>query len=135
MGLTFRDAITSALAAAVVAVTYAVTQELAWPMLATPRAGILVLGALGITMCVAGTRTEDMATGEELKRHPGMIVGAALGGLALVIWIVGMFTGTETALMALAVVLIALWATATIRHALAPTHERPATHGTLAGVH
>jgi hypothetical protein len=62
-----------------------------------------------------------MATGQELKRHPGMILGSILGGAALVMFIGGLIAGTEAWLVALAMTLIALWFVATVRHALA--HE------------
>ena len=77
MKLTYRDAITTALATLVVAITLAVTQGWAWPMLGSPRAGIIAVGILGVAMCSIGTRSEDMATRSALVQHPGMMVGSA----------------------------------------------------------
>ena len=131
MKLTFRDATTTALAALVVAATVAVTQGWAWPMLGSTRAGIVAVGILGVAMCSIGTRTEDMATKEAFVHHPGMILGSALGAVALVLLIAGLIVGTEALLVALASVLVLLWAIATIRHAA--TH--PAPIGGLAGAH
>ena len=131
MKLTYRDAITTALAGLVVAVTLAVNQGWAWPMLGSPRAGIIAVGILGVAMCSIGTRSEDMATKEALVHHPGMIVGSALGAVTLVLLIAGLIAGTEALLMVIASVMVLLWAVATIRHAV--THAEP--RGWLAAAH
>ena len=131
MKLTDRDGITTVLATLVVAVTLAVTQGWAWPLLGSPRAGIVGVGILGIAMCSIGTRSEDMATKEAFVHHPGMIVGSALGAVALLLLIAGLIVGTETMLITISGVLVLLWAVATIRHAATPT----APIGRLAGVH
>lgn len=130
MKLTYRDAITTALATLVVAITFAVTQGWAWPMLGSPRAGIIAVGILGVAMCSVGTRSEDMATKDAFVHHPGMIIGSALGAISLVLVIAGLIAGTEALLIGIAGVLLLLWAVATIRHAATPT----ATVGRLAGV-
>jgi hypothetical protein len=121
MRLTYRDAIATVLAMAVVAIMLAVTRGWDWPLLGSVKAGIVALGVVGIAGCTTATRTQDMATGQELKRHPGMILGSILGGAALVMFIGGLIAGTEAWLVALAMTLIALWFVATVRHALA--HE------------
>jgi len=130
MKLTYRDAITTALATLVVAITLAVSQGWAWPMLGSPRAGIIAVGILGVAMCSIGTRSEDMATRSAFVQHPGMMVGSALGAVALVLLIAGLILGTETLLIGIAGVMVLLWAVATIRHAATPT----APIGRLAGV-
>jgi hypothetical protein len=132
MRLTYRDVITTTLAGAVVAVTLAVTQGWDWALLGTPRAGVLALGLLGIAMCSVGTRAADMATAEELRRHPAMIAGTVFGAIALVLLVVGLIVGTEAWLVALALDLMVLWLIATVRHAVQPGHT---TGGSLAGVH
>ena len=134
MKVTYRDAITTVLAALVVAVTLAVTEGWAWPMLGSTRAGIVAVGILGVAMCSIGTRSEDMATRDAFVHHPGMIVGSvgsALGTVALVLLIAGLIAGTEALLIVLAGDLVLLWAVATIRHAA----TRPTPIGRLAGVH
>ena len=131
MKLSYKDAITTVLAALVVAVTLAVTEGWAWPMLGSTRAGIVAVGILGVAMCSIGTRSEDMATKDAFVHHPGMIVGSALGAVALVLLIAGLIAGSEALLVALASVLLLLWAVATIRHAA----TRPTPIGRLAGVH
>ena len=102
MKVTYRDAITTVLAALVVAVTLAVTEGWAWPMLGSTRAGIVGVGILGVAMCSIGTRSEDMATRDVFVHHPGMIVGSALGTVALVLLIAGLIAGTEALLIVLA---------------------------------
>lgn len=131
MKVTYRDAITTVLAALVVAVTLAVTEGWAWPMLGSTRAGIVAVGILGVAMCSIGTRSEDMATRDAFVHHPGMIVGSVLGTVALVLLIAGLIAGTEALLIILAADLVLLWAVATIRHAA----TRPTPIGRLAGVH
>ena len=131
MKLSYKDAITTVLAALVVAVMLAVTEGWAWPMLGSTRAGIVAVGILGVAMCSIGTRSEDMATRNAFVNHPGMIVGSALGAVALVLLIAGLIAGSEALLVALASVLLLLWAVATIRHAA----TRPTPIGRLAGVH
>ena len=130
MKLTYRDAITTVLAGLVVAVTLAVTRGWEWPMLGSARAGLVAAGILGVAMCSVGTRSEDMATKDAFVHHPGMIVGSALGAVALVLLVAGLIAGTEALLIAIAGVLLLLWVVATIRHAATPT-----TVGRLAGVH
>jgi len=130
MKLTYRDAITTALTTLVVAVTLAVIQGWDWPMLGSPRAGIIAVGILGVAMCSIGTRSEDMATKNAFVHHPGMIVGSALGAVTLVLLIAGLISGTETLLIGITAVMVLLWAVATIRHAATPT----APVGRLAGV-
>jgi hypothetical protein len=131
MKLTSKDAITTILAALVLAVTLAVIEGWAWPMLGSTRAGIVAVGILGVAMCSIGTRSEDMATRDAFVHHPGMIVGSALGTVALVLLIAGLIAGTEALLIVLAGDLVLLWAVATIRHAA----TRPTSIGRLAGVH
>jgi len=137
MRLTYRDVIATVLAACFVGVTLSITQDWTWPMLGTPRAGIVALGVLGFGACALATRTQDMATKEELARHPGMIIGSALGAVALILLVVGLFIGTEAWLVALAVTLLALWAVATVRHAYTPLERKDQVvpTGRLAGVH
>jgi len=133
MRLTYRDGITTVLAAAVVAVTLAVTQGWDWPLLGTTRAGFVALGILGIAGCSVGNRTEDVAFAKEFARRPGMIAGSVLGAIGLVLFIAGLIVNTETLLVALAVDLVALWVLATTRHAVVPA--RTPAPGRMAGVH
>lgn len=121
MKLTFRDAITTVLAGLVAAVALSVTQGWAWPMIGTPRAGIVAIGILGVAMCSIGTRSQDMATKDAFLRHPGMIVGSVLGAAALVLLVAGLVVGSEALLVLLAVDLLLLWAVATLRHAMTLT--------------
>jgi hypothetical protein len=120
MRLTIRDGITTSLAVVVIAITLAVTGGWDWPLVGTPRAGILALGAIGIAMCSIGTRSTDLGSGRDLVRRPGMLAGTVLGSLALVLVVVGLIVGTEEMLVALAAVLVLMWAIATVRHAVVP---------------
>jgi len=58
MRLTWRDGITTVLAALVVLVTLAATQGWDWPLLGSERAAVAALTVLGYAMCVfGGSRT------------------------------------------------------------------------------
>jgi hypothetical protein len=133
MRLTYRDGIAAILAAAVIAVTFAVTQGWDWPLLGTTRSGIVALGILGVAGCAVGNRSDDMASAKELVRRPGMIAGSVLGVVGLVLFIAALVANTETLLVALAVDLVVLSALATTRHAFVPS--RTPTGRRIAGAH
>jgi hypothetical protein len=131
MRLTYKDAIATLLAAAVAAVTLAVVQGRGWPALGSPRAGMVALGILGMAMCTAGARTDEMADKARM-RGPGLITGSTRGGTAGIVLIVALVVGTEGWLIALAANLLVLWVFTTARHAVVPWPPRVA--GRLAGV-
>ncbi|HZD18801.1 MAG TPA: hypothetical protein VE669_11730 [Actinomycetota bacterium] len=122
MRLTWRDGVTTLLAAFVVAVAFAVTQGWDWPLLGSVRAGVGALGIAGIVMCSMGGAT----MGEDTVKGPYGTVGAVLGvgALALLIW--GLVAPADAILVALAIDIVALWLLSTVRHSV--THpSRPVT--------
>ena len=131
MRLTLRDAVTTLFAGAVVIVTLAVTQGWDWPLLGSPRAGILAVGALGIGMCATGTRPQEAQAGATFWRRPVIVAESGLGIVALVAFVGGLIVGTETWLITLAAVNLVMWGVATTRHVMVPVGP-PAR---LAGVH
>ena len=120
MRLTWRDGVATILAACVGAVTLAVTESLDWPLLGSNRAGIGVLAAIGWAMCVVGgSRTSSSFRG------PVGVLASILGVVALVLIVLGLITGSETALVALAADIGFLWLVATTRHAIVPATAAP----------
>jgi polyferredoxin len=127
MRLTWRDGGATVMAGLVVAVTLAVTRSWDWPMLGSYRAGVGALGVIGLSMCIFGSsRTKPSFNG------PFVVFASALGGLALVLIIVGLVTGTETPLVLLAVVIEILWAATTLRHAVSARQAGPRRRALMA---
>ena len=124
MRLTWRDGVATVLAGLVVAVALAVTGSWDWPLLGSYRAGVAALGAIGWSMCIlGGPRTTTSFKG------PFVVFASALGGLALVLVIVGLVTGTQGTFIWLAVDIEILWATATLDHAVS-ARQAPPLHRT-----
>jgi hypothetical protein len=114
MRLDWKDGLNTVLAGAVALVALAVTNDWGWPLLGSVRTGSLVVGALGIAMCIGSRGGEAFESG-----RPGAAVKilAGLGVLALVLTVVGAVGGSESVFMALAIDTIVMWLMATIRHA------------------
>ena len=116
MGLTWRDAVTSVLAAAVVLIALAVTNEWGWPLLASYRFGSLAVGLVGFAMCI--TAGSGRAIESEMQDR-GVRVLSAFGVLALVLMVAGVISGSELLFTALVIDILGMWLMATIRHAAA----------------
>jgi hypothetical protein len=118
MGLTWRDLVTTVLAGMVALVGLAVSGEWGWPMLGSFRMGSLVVGLLGIGMCIASGSGSSMESG--LKEQDGAVkVLAVLGVVSFALLITGVIVGSEVLFMGLTIVTIGMWLMATIRHAAA----------------
>jgi hypothetical protein len=119
MTLRWNDALNTVLAAGAVAVTAEVTQGWSWPLLSGYRAGVIALTLIGFGMCAVGGYAYD-----SMKFGPYAVGAGALGVTALGLVIYGLIAATETAVVALAAVIVALWVVTTIRHALIPSEPR-----------
>lgn len=108
MALSLKDLYTTLLATGVIGYIYAVMQQLHVPFVSNYRIGILLLAFAGILMCATGA--DPTLTGG------WKTVAGGLGMLAFVLTIAGLILGTQTALYALAAVIILLWALSTARH-------------------
>jgi hypothetical protein len=107
--ITWKDAITTILAAGTGALAYA--KYLGWQSWVTaPRLGIAVLAVVGIAMCALGAGNTITAG------SPWSIILSAMGGLALVLVIAGLITGSSFVFYALTADILALWLLSTIRH-------------------
>jgi len=130
MGLTWRDGVATVLAGAVAVVALAVTGEWGWAMLGSYRTGSLVVGLLGIGMCITSGSGAAMEAGLQ-EGNRGVKVLAFLGGLAFALMILGIVVGSEALFMALTIDTLGMWLMATIRHATAGAGS-PAHHSTRA---
>jgi hypothetical protein len=127
MRLTWRDGVATVMAGLVVAVVMSVTRSWDWPMLGSYRAGVGALGVIGWSMCIFGS-----SVAKSSFKGPFVVFASALGGLALVLVIVGLVTGTETPFVLLAVVIEILWVATTLRHAVSARQTGPRHHAALA---
>lgn len=110
MYLTGKD-LAGTLVAALVVLVYALNVE-GWWYLGSNRWAAVTMLAIGAIGCPAGARIE----GERLTSLPIMLLGL-LGLGALVLAVLAIVTASQAALLALAIVVVALWAGATVRHA------------------
>lgn len=78
-------------------------------------------------MCIVGSsRTTSSFKG------PFVVLASALGGLALVLVIVGLVTGTNGPFVMLALDIEILWAATTLRHAVSARQWRAGRYSALA---
>lgn len=120
MPLTRKDLAASAVAVLVVLVYVANVQE--WWYLGGNRWAAVTMAGIGALGCPLGARLQ----GEKAPTAPIVLLGL-LGTAALVLSVVAIVTAAQWALLALAIVLVGLWAGATLRHAVTP--QRPVAMG------
>ena len=111
--LTGRDLAGTAVAALAVLVYVANVQD--WWHLGSNRWAAVTMLAIGAIGCPVGARI----VGEKLT-SPAIVLLGLLGVAALVFAVLAIVTGAQWALLGLAIVVVALWAGATLRHAVAP---------------
>ena len=116
--LTLGDLAGAVVAALVVAVYVANVQD--WWYLGSNRWAAVTMVAIGALGCPLGARL----VGEKLTSTPIVLLGL-LGVVALLLAVIAIATAAQWALLALAIVVVALWAGTTLRHAVTPP-PRPA---------
>jgi hypothetical protein len=116
MALTRKDLAATVIAGLVVLVYAANVQG--WWYLGGNRWAAVTMSAIGALGCPLGARIEAKAA-----RGPIVLLGL-LGATALAFVVIAIATAAQWALLALAIVLVALWAGTTVRHASTP--RRPA---------
>jgi hypothetical protein len=121
MRLTWKDGISTVLAAVAVLVALAVTNAWGWPLLGDYRAGTVALTLVGFGMCATGT-----AIGKTSWANPFVAIATLLGVVALVLIVGGLIYATAPLFVALAAVIVALWFVSTLRHLVEGTPEAPA---------
>lgn len=103
---------------------YSVVQGWGWPLLAGPRAGIIVLGLTGLFACGTSGWTSQVKSSWD---DPLLFVGIALGVLVLGYGVVGLFVNSMDYVVVMMVATLILWVISTIRHVLASgSRRRPA---------
>jgi hypothetical protein len=120
MGITWRDAMNTVLAALVALIGLAVVNEWGWPLLGSIRAGTLAVGVVGWGMCIFSGIPEQTQKGA--MREPANMVLAVLGVTALGLIVAVLIVGSEGLFMALVVLTLAMWLGTTIRHAFTGAH-------------
>ena len=113
MYLTQRDLVGTVVAVVVVFVYVANVQE--WWYLGSNRWAAVTMLAVGFVGCPLGARL----VGEKLSSTP-IVLLALLGVVALTLAVIAIVTAEQWALLGLAIVVVALWAGTTLRHAVMP---------------
>jgi hypothetical protein len=113
MHLTRKDLAETIVAALVVLSYVANVQD--WWYLGSNRWAAVTMLAVGVVGCPLGARIE----GERLSSAPIVLLGM-LGVVATVLAVTAIVTAAHWALLGLAVVVVALWAGTTLRHAVTP---------------
>ena len=111
MTLTWKDAVTTAMAATTFGLYYAMTKGIDLPVITSYRGAIIALGILGIGMCAFSGGNVAAKAG-----NPFIVLASILGVIALLLIVYGLFTATKVAFVWLTVTILALWAIATLRH-------------------
>lgn len=119
MYLTRRDVVGTAVTALIVLAYVANVQD--WWYLGSNRWAAVTMLAVGLVGCPLAARLVD----ERLSSPPIVLLGA-LGVVALGLGIIAIVTANQSALLALTIVVVVLWAGTTLRHAVTPAKPLPA---------
>lgn len=109
MPLTRRDAATTLLLTAAVLVFYAYLSGTDLAVINGPRGALLVIGALGLGMCIVGG-----SAGYVVGRSPYTILQSVLGVSAVAIVVIGLITAAEWTIIWLTIDIAVQWAAALI---------------------
>jgi hypothetical protein len=91
-----------------------------WWYLGSNRWAAVTMLAVGMVACSVGARI----VGEKLP-SPAIVALGGVGLTALVVAIIAIATAAQWALLALALLVVGLWAGTTLRHALTPPPPPP----------
>ena len=112
MSLGTRDILPTIVAAVSAYVGILIARGTAIPIIHSQRWALLILLALGLVTCAtSGLQNPDWKNGY-------IIIASIIGGLALVLTIIGLIKPSATMVALLAWTIVALWAMATVRHAM-----------------
>jgi hypothetical protein len=114
MRLTWRDAVSTVLVLAGLAMALSVIEGWGWPLLGGVREGIVAAGIAGVAACVLGSPLERSYFTDPFGLITTLI-GMAVIGIAIV---GGLIFGTQEFLLMLMLVMGMLWVLATVRHAV-----------------
>jgi hypothetical protein len=108
----FKDVWATLITAVGLTLALSVTQGWNWPFLASPRAGIMALGVVGLAVC----GTNGWAASEFRMKDPFIFVAIVTGIVLLVAGVIGLFVNTLPYLVVMMVATVLLWIIATTRH-------------------
>ena len=114
MRLSWKDAWSTLLVVAGLAIALSVTQGWNWPLLGGVREGIIALGIAGLGACLLGSPRERFYFTDPFGLATILVVMAALA-IAIV---GGLIVGSVEYLVALMLVTAMLWTLATLEHAV-----------------
>jgi hypothetical protein len=113
MRLTWRDGVTTLLAALIGLIAIAHLQGWSVPVVDSARGGSAAIGVVGLGMCIVG------GSGAAITAKSGYTMLAGLmGGAALLLVIAGLITGWSVMVTLIAADTLLLYALTTARHAL-----------------
>ncbi len=119
MRLTWKDAVSTLFMGAIVAVYLAFRSGTTLWLISSARGAITAVFILGFVGGCALSAAGDLYAGPQSRSvRAFQVVSSVLGIAALTAAIVGLVTGSTTALAVLVATTIALWLTATVRHVL-----------------
>jgi hypothetical protein len=118
MSLTRKDAASTVPIALVVLVYLANRGDWSVPLVTANRWAAGAIFVLGMVTCSLGRASQEAA-------DPFVIVLSLLGGAALLLFALALWTGAQWALGLLTLDTVVLWVGATLRHASPPRHVPP----------
>jgi hypothetical protein len=132
MRLTWKDAVSTLFTAAVVVVYVAFLSGTSAWLISSGRGAVTAVLVLGVVGGCALGQAADLYQGRQrTSQRIFRAVETLLGAVALVAAVVGLISGATAALTVLVVATLALWLTATIRHAFTVPGELGPTPGSL----
>lgn len=113
MRITWRDAVTAALAVLVVLAYLAYVGSWAVPVIGDVRGATLVIGAVGLAMCIVGGSSSAV-----IRKDAFLGPLSVLGIGAFLLIVVGLVSAWDLVVPLLTADILLMWAAATVRHAL-----------------
>jgi hypothetical protein len=112
--LSLKDVWSTVLVAIGLTMAFSVTQGWNWPLLGGVREGIVALTIAGVGACALGDAGEKFYRTDPFALATLLVAMAA----ATIAVVGGLITGSVQYLLVLMVVIVTLWALATLRHAV-----------------
>lgn len=122
MNLTWKDAVTTVLAGAIVAIYTAFLNGTGAWLISSARGTATAVLVLGVVACSFGTVADLYRRAEPPLTAAYAVVATATGVLALAAAVAALVTGSTVALAVLVAAALALWLMATARHVFTVPH-------------
>jgi uncharacterized membrane protein YccC len=113
MRLSWKDVATTLMAAAVAVIFVAHFQQWEWPLIGDVRLATLVVGAIGLGMCIVGGDPNAVTA-----KNAYTVFASSLGVGALALAALGAISDWPVVLAALVAVTLVLYVVTTVRHAV-----------------